>query len=182
MNWKKYLSIGIGLAMIVVVAALAIPSARVTAQAPTPQPKTPQAAADRANNRLARLFQAALKLSERQGKALDRADTFSSKISDRIGKLKAAGKDPAALESALAQFKIKTDAARQKHAVAVGVLTARAGFNANGKVTNRAVARETLQSANPPLREARKLLAEGLKNLNDAVKGYRKANSTQTQT
>ena len=181
MNWKKFLSIGIGLVMIAAVAALAIPSGMAAAQTPTPQPKTPLAATDRANNRLARLFQTAQKLVDRQEKNLERAGMFDDKISDRIGKLKAAGKNTSVLEAALTQFQNTVNEAQQKHADAASVLSARAGFDANGKVIDRPAARVTLQGVHTPLREARKLLAEGLKNLKNSVKEYRQANTPQTK-
>lgn len=175
MNWKKLLSMTLGLAIVAALLVFALPATSVAAQSPTPQPKTPQAAGARIDTRLARLYQAAQKLLDRQAKNLERADKFSAAVSNRIAKLKAAGKDTSAIETALDQFQKDVSQARQKHETAATLLAAHAGFDANGQVTDRAAARDTLKNVNSPLREAHKLIADAFKTVRQAFKQLRQA-------
>jgi DNA repair ATPase RecN len=89
--------------------------------------------------------------------------------------MKAAGKDTSTLEAALAQFQKNIGLAKQKHETAAALLKAHAGFNANGQVTDRPAARETLKDTHAALSEARKLIAEALKAVKEAVKEFRQA-------
>jgi hypothetical protein len=175
MNWKKILSITLGLSLIAAALLFALPATPVAAQTPTPQPKTPAAAGARADKRLEKLFQAAQKLLDHQAKNLEQANKFGANVADRIAKMKAAGKDTTTIEAALTQFQTNVTQAQQKHDSAATVIAAHAGFDANGQVTDRAAARATLKDAGGPLREARRMIAQALKTVKDALKDLRPA-------
>jgi hypothetical protein len=85
---------------------------------------------------------------------------------------KSAGKDTAPLESALSAFNQAISSAEADHAAAGKLLASPAGFDANGKVTDNALARKTLQDAGQSLRKAHLTLTSGTLALRQALQTY----------
>lgn len=86
-----------------------------------------------------------------------------------------------ALEAALAAFNASVADAQAAHAEAADILGTHAGFDANGKVTDKELAVQTLESAGEVLQEARQILREAEKTLKQAVREWLKANSPAPQ-
>jgi hypothetical protein len=180
MNLRKFLSMSLLAALLVGAIAFAFPGSSVAAQAPTPQPKDPAAKASQVGARLEKAYQAAQKMLDQQAQRFERADAYISKAEALIAKAKANGKDTTVLDEALAQIKTKEADAKKLHEDAANILKNHAGFDANGKVTDRAAAKETLQSASEPAKEAHQFFGDAWKALKDAVKSWRQANPAKT--
>jgi TolA-binding protein len=181
MNLKKFLSISLVAVLIVGVAAFAIPGGSAAAQSPTPQPNSvPQARINLLNARLERMLRAEQATLERMTRHFDRLDRFITRVDTLIEKAKANGKDVSALEAALSDFQAKEGDARVVFNAASSLLAAHAGFDANGKVTDRAKARTTLDDAHAKFQDIRAIILDAARNLHDALKAWREANPPAT--
>jgi len=182
MNIRKSIGMGILTVLLVGMMAFVLPSGSVAAQAPTPPTqKDPLAQEARINARLEKAFAALQKMVEKQAQHLERAEAFVGKAEGWISKAKANGKDTAALEAAVTAFKSKEAEAKKLNGTAANIVKTHAGFDANGKVVNRDQARQTLQDGNQPLKEARGVFGEALKNLHETFKAWREANPLKPQ-
>ena len=94
---------------------------------------------------LEKAFQYEQQWLSRQQERLSRAGEFAAKVQAFIDEQKAKGKDTAALEAALVAFNQQVAAAQGEHDNAASILSAHAGFDENGQVTNREAARETVK-------------------------------------
>jgi hypothetical protein len=104
---------------------------------------------------------------------LELSHTVSESTQAYIDSQKNAGKDTAALESALEAFNQAILDAETANAAAANLLASPAGFDANGQVTDRAEARQTLRSAGQSLRQAHTAITKGTLTLRLAVQAYR---------
>lgn len=104
---------------------------------------------------------------------LELAHTIADNTLDYIESEKSAGKDTAALESALKAFEQDIKYAEAASAEAGRLLAAPAGFDSGGNVVDREEARRTLRAAGHQLREAHRGLSSGTRELNRAVRAYR---------
>jgi hypothetical protein len=107
---------------------------------------------------------------------LDMSANVSSLTQAYIDEQKAAGKDTAGMESALADFNSAAVQAQTAHAAAGTILDAKSGFDANGKVTDRTAAQETIRSAAQSLRQAHLTITDATLNLRLAVQTFRQSN------
>jgi hypothetical protein len=178
MNWRKILSMFLVAVVAVSVVAIAVSNGNVAAQTPTPtqQPKDPQAQAANAAARLEKLYQAELKMVDNQATNFGKVTDLTSKVNALIAKAKANGKDTSVLEAGLTQFTAKTSDAQKIHDGAASLLQAHVGFDANGKVVDRAAARDTLQNGRSQLQDARQLVGQAIKDFRQTVKTWRDAN------
>ena len=182
MNLKKFLSISLVAVLIVGVAAFAIPGGNAAAQTPTPQANVPQARINLVNARLERMLQVEQATLERMTRHFDRLDQFTARVETLISKAKDNGKDVTALEAALAEFKAKESDARVVLNSVSSLLAAHPGFDANGKVIDRAVAKTTLDDGHAKFQDIRSIIVDAAKNLHEAVKAWRAANPPQPTT
>jgi hypothetical protein len=111
-----------------------------------------------------------------QTKRLQAANAVIDAAATWIDRLKAAGKDTSALDSALATYKTQIGAAQADHDAGGSVLSAHAGFGANGKVTDRKAALDTIKSAGKSLRQAHLTLVQSTLDFRTAVLNWRAAN------
>jgi hypothetical protein len=182
MNGRKFLAVLLGVVLVAGVLVFAIPNSIVAAQTPTPQSpstqpkKDPQAQAAAAAAKLEKAYQAELSSADKQGSNFDKLDKLSGKVSDLIAKAKANGKDTSALEAGMAKFNTRASDARKIHDGAVSILKTHAGFDANGKVTDRLAARDTVQNVHNQLQDARQAMARAIKDFRQVVKDWRDAN------
>jgi len=128
---------------------------------------------------LEKAYQRELKWLSIQQEHLNKAGEFTGKVQTFIDEQKAKGKDTSALEAALAAFNQQVAAAQGEHDNAASILSAHAGFDENGQVTNREAARETVKSAHEALANARKTLWQAERELRKALKDWRQANKSK---
>ncbi len=112
---------------------------------------------------------------QRQDDRLAKADEFFAKVQSGIDKATANGYDASAVQAALDVLKIAAEAAKPIHENAASIIVAHAGFDANGKVTDRAQARETVKLLGQSLRDFRGTVGDPFKALREAVKAFRQA-------
>jgi hypothetical protein len=113
-----------------------------------------------------------LALSNQQVR-LTLSHTVAGAAQDFIDSQKSAGKDTAALETALAAVNQKISEAEAANAQAAAILATPAGFDAQGHVTDRPIARQTVRSAGQSLRSAHLALKSGTLTLRQAMRAYR---------
>lgn len=104
---------------------------------------------------------------------LDLSKTVAETTQSYIDSEKSAGKDTAALESALNEFTRSIEEARSANAAAAEILAAPSGFDTSGSVTDPKAARETIRSAGQSLRKAHLAITSGSLTLRQAVHAYR---------
>ena len=104
---------------------------------------------------------------------LGHADEVADFVQGWIDELAAGGKDVSGLQAGLDAFVAKLDEARGHYEAAKAVLDEHAGFDEDGKVTDREAAGETLREAGRSLRDARRALKDGAIELRRAVRDWR---------
>ncbi len=104
---------------------------------------------------------------------LDKANGVVAKVQTYIANQKAQGQDTSSLEAALATYQQQLAAAQASHTTAANVLAAHAGFDNSGKVTNPALARQTLTDAQQALSDAHITLMQAGADLRKALNDYR---------
>jgi glycine/D-amino acid oxidase-like deaminating enzyme len=158
-----------GLAALGLLFGLAAPAFAQTATPPAPDQ-------ERRHQRLERLLQRELNWLEGQADHLARAGEAVARTEAFIDKAKAEGKDTGSLEAALRDFQARLTEAQAAHDEAQALLDARAGFDADGQVTDPQAARQTLADAGRALGQARFDLRQAEIDLRQAVREFRRAN------
>lgn len=139
-------------------------------------PGSPGDGGQRTNAALERGLQEARQRLSRQDQRLNWANDHAARIDAMIAKLKAKGKDTAALEQAVAAFRSKIGEARQQWEAAKALLANPAGFDAQGKVTNADQARNSLQQGRDAMNKVTETAKTAYRDLRKAVETFRKAN------
>ena len=161
------------------VAALAMLAGFVFTPTSTAYADDGMATAPGDGKRLEAVFKAEQKWLSIQQEHLNKAGEFADKVQTFIDEQKAKGRDTSALEAALSAFNQQVAAAQGKHDNAASILSAHAGFDENGQVTNREAARETVKSAHEALANARKTLRQAERDLRKAFREWRQANRSK---
>jgi hypothetical protein len=111
-----------------------------------------------------------------QQNRLDLARDGAALAQDFIDEQKKNGKDTADIQAALDEFNRQIEAAQAKHDQAQQIFEIKAGFDADGQVTDADQARETLQDIREAMREAGETLRRGLQDFRQAMRDFRQAN------
>lgn len=157
------------LACAVLVAAFA-PALTASAEETTPVPTRPPGV------RLGKLFQRERNVLSYEQLRLTLANDAVKAIQDFIAEQKAQGKNTKPLEAGLAAFQTAIASAQSFHDTAKSTLDAKAGFAADGTVTDPAQARETVKTAGKAERDFHRTMRQARLNLHHAFKRYREAN------
>ncbi len=155
-------------------AALPVTNASAQGLGQTPQPPVDEARLS--NERLEKIWARLQQMYERQGQILERAGQMTTRVQFLIDKMTENGKDTAALQSALDAFESAVKEAKPLYAEIGTIVSAHAGFDASGKVTDREQAMATLKDLNSKMKELRQKVGEPGKALRQAVKAFREAN------
>ncbi len=158
--------------------------AAVPANAALAAPATPPAQGQLALAREARLEQAYRREQQflnTQQDNLNRMNTIADKVQQFITTQQNKGKDVTALQAALATFKSQITTAQAAHVTAANVLNTHLGFDADGKVTDIAQARQTVLDARQALRDAHNVMRQAVADLHRAVRAWRQANGLKAQ-
>jgi hypothetical protein len=143
---------------------------------PAAQAAAPGKAGVGADTRLEFQLQRLQLFLQGQGLRLDMSRTIATQTQTWIDALKADGKDTSALQSALDAFNGQVQAMQAAHDKAKGVLDAKAGFDAGGKVVDAGQARQTVQDARQAMKDAHGIIKSASDAFRDAVKAFRQAN------
>lgn len=112
-----------------------------------------------------------------QATRLEMANNVAAATQAYIDEQKNMGKDTSALESTLAEFTQAISEATASHATAEALLASPAGFDANGQVTDRTAAQQTVRDVGRALRSTHLTITSATLDLRLAVQTYRTANS-----
>jgi hypothetical protein len=134
------------------------------------------------NARLEQIWARELAAYDRAVTMLDKSGKFISKVQTIIDKANEKGWETAKLQTALDAFE---DAVRDTRPIlnsAGGTVNSHKGFGANGKVTDRAQAIETVKELGQHLKDARAAMGGTGKALREAIKAFRAAHRPATNT
>lgn len=170
-NWFKNILLA---AMVLALVAAVLPWTSVFA-APAADPSTPPADGEKSNTRLESLWTREQNAVERMGKVIDRSDTMTEKVQTWIDKARGNGKDVTALQAALDAYKQAIQEAGPMYEQAQSIVSEHAGFDADGKVTDREQAIQTLKELGTQLKDLREQVGTPGKALREAIKAFREA-------
>jgi hypothetical protein len=114
-------------------------------------------------------------LTTQQGN-LTKANDVVSKIQTLISNAQAKNLDTSALSAALATFQSQLATAQASDSTAANLLSAHAGFDGSGNVTDQAAAAQTVKDANQALKTAGDTLKQATQDLKSAVQAWEAAN------
>lgn len=126
--------------------------------------------------RLERIWARLGRVYEHQGHILDRADQMVERFQGLIDRMDENGKDTIALQAALDAFENALKEAHPIYESVKGIINSHQGFDADGKVTDREKALETVRELGDKLKEVRQIVGEPGKALREAIQAFREAN------
>ncbi len=165
--------------LVAVIAALGLAALPVTsafALGAGDDTKPPADATQPTDQQLENAWARLQRIYEREGNLMNRADQSSSRIQNLIDRLNEKGFEPSSIQAALDAFEADLKDAHPIYESAKGIINAHKGFDANGKLTDRDLAIETIQSLHDKMKEIRDTLGEPFKALREAIKAFREAN------
>jgi hypothetical protein len=110
-----------------------------------------------------------------QGVRLAKADEFIARIQSLVDKVNQKGWDTSAIQAALDAFAAVIPAAQAAHDPGAAIIAGHNGFDANGKVIDRAAAIETVKALRQMLKDTRAAMNGTGQALRAAVKAFRDA-------
>ena len=170
----------LALAALATVLALAlVPAVPASAEDPTPgQNRRWGAVFDRLKEVPNALLENALRRERnwlaRQRRVFDRAAETADRIAELLEAAEQEGRDVAPLQALLELFRDRLDESQETHDAAAATLEAHKGFGADGQVTDRQEARDTLVAAYRALSEARRLLVQAVRDLRRDLRDWRR--------
>ena len=128
------------------------------------------------NVKLEQVWARQLNNYEKIGKVFEGADAKIAKFQARIDKAAANGKDVTALQAALNSFSSALKSAKPTYDSISGIVNSHQGFDANGKVTDAAKAKSTVEEFRAKMLELKSAMNGTGKALHEALKAFRPAN------
>ena len=172
---KMFFKKSVLLALVAVLGVASLPFVSVAAQgANDPTPPAGQVS----NERLEQVWARQLKRYERIGKAED----FVARVQKLLDRATANGKDVSAIQSALDAFTAAIKKAQPTYESIKGIVNSHQGFDANGKVTDPAKAKETVQAMHEKFQEIKTAMDGTGKALREAIRAFREANPRPVKT
>jgi len=172
--YKKSVMLGLIAALLL----LSIPVAGVSAAGFIEATEPPSEETQASNERLEKVWERLQQLHKRQGRVLERTGEVSVRIQARLDEMNNNGKDTAAMQAALDAFEQALEEAQPLYTSAGNVISAHAGFDAQGEVIDREQAITTVKELNALEKEIRQLVGQPGKALREAIKAYREAQIT----
>lgn len=157
--------------MAVVLAAAALPVTSVFAQG-----ENPPAAGTVSNERLEKIWARQLKAYERLGNGFDDLDEQIAKFQERIDAAAEKGRDVTALQAALDAFEQASKETLPLYEDLEQIVDSHAGFDKDGKVTDAAQAKSTVDEMGAGLKGIKTSMDGTGKALREALKAFRGAN------
>jgi hypothetical protein len=140
------------------------------------QDENPPESAPAGAERLEKVWARELKAYERIGKAFTDIEGSIAKIQARLDKAAENGKDVSALQAALDAYEAALLASKPIYDNLGGLVSAHAGFDVNGKVTDAEQARATVKEVGGQLKALKDSMGGAFKALREAIKTFRQAN------
>jgi hypothetical protein len=128
------------------------------------------------NEKLEQAWAHQLKIYEKIGKGFEDTDGQISKIQGRLDKASAGGKDVSAIQAAFDAFAAALKSGKPTYDSISAIVNSHGGFDANGKVTDAAQAKATVQEMHTQMQELKSAMNGTGKALFEALKAFRAAN------
>lgn len=144
-----------------------------------PVPAQAMPALGQADPLLSKAFKTELQWLDTQQQALAKADQAAAQVQQVADKAAAEGLDVSLLQNALSMFESEMAAAQAEHQIASDILSARAGFDAEGNVTDTQAARVTVLDAKQSLWKAHVTMTQAVRSLHQAVRDWRQVTFPQ---
>lgn len=125
------------------------------------------------NERLEQVWVRLQRVHELQGRVLNRADRMTDRFQYLIDRMNENGKDTTDLQAALDAFEKALKEAHPVYESTKGIINPHQGFDADGKVTDREKAIETVKKLRDKMQEVRGIIGEPGKALREAIKTFR---------
>lgn len=132
------------------------------------------------DEKLEKLWARQVQAYERMGKGFEDTEAHIAKIQGMIDKAAENGKDVSALQSALDAYAAALAASKPAYDALGEVITAHAGFDADGKVTDSEQAQATVKEAREQMQALKSSMGDTFKALREAIKAFREANKPAT--
>jgi hypothetical protein len=132
------------------------------------------------NSRLEQIWARELAVYERAGTLLGKAEGLIGKVQSLIDIANAKDWDTSAVQASLNAFSAVLPAAQTAYANAGTIVVSPAGFDGNGKVTDRAQAVATVKALSQALKDTRSALNSTGKALREAIKAFREDHRPKT--
>ncbi len=169
-NWSLAMTSGVVVCALALMGFLAVPAyadnSGPTSGAPVAEHQTP-------GDWLERAYQRELEELGAQQSRLDAANSLAAEVQAWIDKLSGEGVDTTIPAAALSTFQSEIAATQSAYDAASDILTTGAGFDADGLVTDRDLALETVTSARQSLLEAEQTLKQAVEDLQTAIREFR---------
>ena len=130
------------------------------------------------HERLERVWARQLQFYNRFG----RTDELIDKAQRLIDRAKASGRDVSTVQAALDAFEAATKDAHPIYESMTGIVNSHQGFDENGKVTDPAKARETVQAMRAKMQEIKTIMNGTGRALREAIKAFRQASPHPAST
>lgn len=128
------------------------------------------------NERLEKAWARQVKTYERLGRAYENGDERLAKLQGMIDKAAENGKDVSDLQAALDAYKAALTAARPAYEALGEIISAHAGFDANGRIADAEQAKVTVKEARDQMKAIKESMGGAFKALRAAIKAFRAAN------
>ncbi len=163
----------VGLAAVLIGSILFVGVAPSLAAGDGSVPK-PSAASERIAPRLEFAYLRLLLAADTHALHLEYGADMVERVQEWIYTFAEEGEDVSELQSALDGFEAALAESQDYHQAAQAILDAHAGFDEDGRVTDREQAQETIREAGQLLRDARRALKDGAANLRRALRDWRR--------
>jgi hypothetical protein len=176
-NIKRFRLVSIFIIALMVVGAItvAVPVQTVSAASGEPPATETQEQAGPAQRTvfLERAYRMVVRFSEHVGKDYERIPKIVERTENLIARLEENGLDPAPIPTALSEFQVEAIANQPEFTEALAILAAHAGFDDEGKVTDRGEAAKTINQARVALEKAHRGFHDALQDLRLVLQEYR---------
>ena len=150
-----------------------------TAQPTLAVPGSSNTAAPQGAPRLVLAFRLEHLVQNQQETNLERADRLAGRVEALILRLQGAGKNVDPLELAPAAFTASMTTAPRLHDQAGAILATHPGFDGSGKVTDPALARQTVKDIHDLQIQTHQTIQPAFKDLKSVLQTYRQSNGSQ---
>jgi hypothetical protein len=162
-------------AMVMALVTAALPLTSALADSPR-NPTIPPVEGERSNTRIERLWARESRGVERYGNMLDRSENVVEKTQKLIDRAKENGRNVTALQAALDAYEQAAQGADSMYEAARATVDKHAGFDADGKVTDREQAMQTLKDLGAQLKDLRGQIGLPGRALREAIRAFRNVN------
>jgi hypothetical protein len=162
-------------ALVVTLSLVSLPIGEASASA-MPPTVTPPPPSQSSGDRLERVWTKEQQIYQRLGAFFDNVDTQISRGQSLVDRAKANGKDVSTVQAALDAFSEAVKQARPIYEGTKGIVSAHAGFDQNGTVTDAVMALQTVRDLGATFKGIHQILVTPRQALRDAIQAFRGAN------